>query len=158
VVFRYAGRKRRDKSPKLTAPAVRRMIAAMRLSRRRAVLVLLLALLHLGTGVLSALAPCCDDVVHASGETKMDCCLKGGPNHVCPFMSKAAKKRAAQTGRMAATCASGHDQGVPTMGFAGLVQDDAFVVIPELRVTALERSTETAISVIARAPSPPPKA
>jgi hypothetical protein len=134
------------------------MIAVMRLSRRRAVLVLLLAMLHLGAGVLQALAPCCDDEVHAAGGTKMDCCLKGGPNHVCPFMSKAAKKRVAQTGRMSATCASGHDQGVPTMGFAGLVQDEAFVLMPALLSTATERRTEIALSVITRAPSPPPKA
>ena len=133
------------------------MILAMRRSRSRAVLVLLLAMLHLGAGVLSALAPCCDDTVHAAGETKMDCCLKGGPNHVCPFMSKAAKKRAAQTGRMTATCANGHDQGVPTMGFPGLVQDTAFVLIPELLASTIEDTVETAISVVARAPSPPPK-
>ena len=44
------------------------------------------------------------------------------------------------------------------MGLAGLVQDEASVLIPELLATPIEGLTETALSVVARAPSPPPKA
>jgi hypothetical protein len=44
------------------------------------------------------------------------------------------------------------------MGFAGLVQDEAFVLMPQLVATTMAGVVETAASFIASAPSPPPRA
>ena len=129
----------------------------MRLSRARAAVVLLLAVLHVGGGVVSALALCCEDAVHSANGPMMECCLKGGPNHICPFMSKGARKKIPNGGRLNAGCGSGHDQGVPVIGFAGLPQDLASAAMPETIAVVHDRVAENAIARVSYPPTPPPK-
>jgi hypothetical protein len=145
---------------------------------RRAIVFLFVAL-HLGTGALATARFCCEH------EAMLECCRKGGPNHVCPF-----KARLAQTGvnhhgahgshdtaalgdaqeaahdsegalprtRFQASCGAGHDAGVPVLGFPGLPQARASLLMPLFETTwALQRP----VSAIARTippPLPPPKA
>src|SRR5688572_23185083 len=95
------------------------MIASMRAWRSRAALVLLLAVWHVGAGVVLAIGACCEMETHAaSGQPLMECCLKGGPNHVCPFMS--ASRRSKAPGKINVYCPFGHDTGVPVTGFAAM--------------------------------------
>jgi hypothetical protein len=127
----------------------------MRLSRSRAVVVLLLAVLHVGSGVVSALGACCNMNVHQGGEPLMDCCLKGGPNHICPFMSKA--KRSKAPGHLKASCPTGHDDGVPVTGFISVPQDVVAGAAPDMITASLEAIEERAIARVAYPPTPPPK-
>ena len=78
----YAGRKARDKSPKLTRLGRGSMIGSMRLSRLRATFVLLLAVLYIGSGVVSALMLCCPHPP-TSAEAMMDCDMPG--MRCCPL-------------------------------------------------------------------------
>jgi hypothetical protein len=126
----------------------------MRLSRFRTV-VLLLAVLHVGSGVVSAFAACCDKDVHQGKERLMECCLKGGPNHICPFMSKS--KRSKAPGRVNAACPMGHDDGVPVTGFASAPLDSVAVASPEVVTARWEAIEESAIVRFAYPPNPPPK-
>ncbi len=126
----------------------------MRLSRFRA-LVLLLAVLHLGSGVVSAFGACCDKDVHDGKERMMECCLKGGPNHICPFMSRS--KRSKAPGKVDAACPMGHDDGVPVTGFASGTLEP--VSVAPLETVSVRAATieETAIVRSAHPPNPPPK-
>ena len=130
------------------------MIGTMRISRFRA-LVLLLAVLHLGSGVVSAFGACCDKDVHQGKERMMECCLKGGPNHICPFMAKS--KRAKAPGRVNAACPMGHDDGVPVTGFASAPLEPVAVASPEAVSVRAAMVEESAIVRSAHPPNPPPK-
>ena len=128
----------------------------MRLSRSRAGVVLLLAILHVSSGVVSALGACCNMDVHQGGPRLMECCLKGGPNHICPFMSKS--KRSKAPGRMLASCPLGHDDGVPVTGFVGVARDLIAVVAPVATASTLPTLVESAVARVEHPPTPPPKA
>jgi len=131
------------------------MIGRMRLTRARSAFVVLLAVLHLGGGVLAAFAPCCDDMA-ASGAL-MECCLNGGPDHVCPHMARRASESSSSSDRVAASCAAGHDDGVPVMGFGGLPPDEATVVLPERVATPIAAFEGSALVRLVHPPSPPPR-
>lgn len=160
------------------------MIAGMRLSRVRAAAVLLLAVLHVGAGVVSALALCCADSVHAPKTPMMECHEMGVPGHVCPFMPHGAPDAhaahgapdahaahgapdahaahgshgtAPAGGRLMAGCPAGHDQGVPVIGFT--FPPPAAAPAPRPEVIAVNRDT-AAEAVIVRGgypTTPPPK-
>jgi hypothetical protein len=127
----------------------------MRLSRRRAVVVLLLAVLHVGSGVVSAFGACCNMDVHQGGERLMECCLKGGPNHICPFMSKS--KRSKAPGHLKASCPLGHDDGVPVTGFVSVPPPLVGVAAPDITTALLDAIEERAVVRVAYPPTPPPK-
>jgi hypothetical protein len=129
----------------------------MRLSRARASIVLLLALLHVATGVVSALALCCEKDAHAASETTMECCLKGGPHHMCPFMSKSARKKIPNGGRMSAGCASSDHLGLPVLGFAGVLQHDASIMMQKPSAGSFAAIADPAILRAIHPPTPPPK-
>ena len=116
---------------------------------------LLLAILHVSSGVVSALGACCNMDVHQGGQRLMECCLKGGPNHICPFMSKS--KRSKAPGRVNASCPLGHDDGVPVTGFGGVPPGLVAVASPEPIATAIEAIEENAVLRAAYPPTPPPR-
>jgi hypothetical protein len=131
------------------------MIRSMRLSRTRALVVLLLAVLHVGSGVVSAVGACCNMDVHHGSERLMDCCLKGGPNHICPFMSK--NKRSKAPGHLKVACPMGHDDGVPVTGFISVPQDMVTAAAPDMMSAAPDAIDERTIVRVAYPPTPPPK-
>jgi hypothetical protein len=131
------------------------MIGAMRLSRSRAGVVLLLAILHVSSGVVSALGACCNMDVHQGSPRLMECCLKGGPNHICPFMSKS--KRSKAPGKVNATCPAGHDDGVPVTGFGGVPPALVAVASPDPIATSIDAIEENAVARSAYPPTPPPR-
>ena len=85
----------------------------------------------------------------------MECCLKGGPNHICPFMSKTRRSKA--PGHLKTACPTGHDDGVPVTGFISVPQEVVTAVAPDMRSAALEAIEGRAIGRVAYPPSPPPK-
>ena len=130
----------------------------MRLSRARVSIVLLLALLHVATGVVSALALCCEKDAHAASETTMECtCPEGGPHHMCPLMSKGARKKIPDGGRMSAGCALSDHLGIPVLGFAGVLQHDASVVMQKPIARSFAAVADPAILRAIHPPTPPPK-
>ena len=133
------------------------MIDSMRLSRSRALVVLFLAILHVGAGLVSVTGACCESDVHASGERMMECCLKGGPNHICPYMSKKARSSKTSPGKVDATCAAGHDQGVPIFGFAALPRAPQALATPAGGASQPVALAERTIVRILYPPTPPPK-
>ena len=133
-------------------------IEGVRLSRVRGFIVLLFVLVHVASGVVSALGACCGEDVHASSTGPlMECCLKGGPNHICPFMAK-RKSSKVPLGKVDATCGAGHDNGVPMTGFAGLPEAPDAMVLPEQIAVAFDRHVDSAIVRVVHPLTPPPKA
>ena len=116
---------------------------------------LLLAVLHVGSGVVSAFGACCNLEVHSGRAQLMECCLKGGPNHICPFMSKS--KRSNAPGHLKSSCPLGHDDGVPVTGFVSVPQDMVTTGTPDMIAASLDAIEERAIVRVAYPPTPPPK-
>ncbi len=85
----------------------------------------------------------------------MECCLKGGPNHICPFMSKS--KRSKAPGSVNATCPAGHDDGVPVTGFGGVPPALVAVASPDPIATSIDAIEENAVARSAYPPTPPPR-
>ena len=132
------------------------MIASMRTWRSRAAVVLTLAVLHVGAGVVSALAPCCNRDVHAgSRQQRMDCCLKGGPNHICPFMS--ASRRSKAPGKINVYCPMGHDTGMPVAGFGAMPETAVSLVRTTIVAQTQAMASGDVIRRVIHPPTPPPK-
>ena len=125
------------------------------MSRSRAAVVLMLAVLHVGAGIVSAIGACCEMESHTvAGEPLMECCLKGGPNHICPFMSKSRRSKA--PAKINVYCPAGHDAGVPVTGFAAMAE----ATTVSRAAVAAPATPDTADRVILRVlypPTPPPK-
>ena len=121
------------------------MIGSMRLSRLRATFVLLLAVLYIGSGVVSALMLCCPHPP-TSAEAMMDCDMPGMAHHHAPAGP-----------RLKAGCPVGHDQGVPANGFTALPSVAKARASPELITLPLTRVSETAIARVVFPLTPPPK-
>jgi hypothetical protein len=122
--------------------------------RARAIVVLFVALVHVGSGVLMAIGACCASDDH-HGAPKMECCLKGGPNHICPFMSKT--RRSNSPGKINVYCPAGHDAGVPVTGFTAMPEPAAAAAhVPAVSAVAVDGDEREARQTI-YPPTPPPK-
>jgi hypothetical protein len=124
--------------------------------RSRAVVVLLLAVLHVGSGVVSALGACCaSEAAHGGSPRLMDCCLKGGPNHICPYMSKSRRSKA--PGKIDVYCPMGHDAGAPVTGFMAMPEPEVTLNHLLPAAAAAVESDERAAFRTLYPPTPPPK-
>ena len=95
------------------------------------------------------------DTHNGSGTKMMECCLKGGPNHICPYMSKSRRSKA--PGKINVYCPMGHDTGVPVTGFAAVLSAPAAVALPQVVALSVDAIAEQAIARIVHPPTPPPK-
>ncbi len=145
----------------------------------RRVIVFLFVALHLTTGALATARLCCEH------DVMLECCRKGGPNHVCPFKTRMAaagtdhhgahgvhdmaahgearttapdSEDAVPGAKFQASCGAGHDAGVPVLGFPGLPQAPISFLMPLLETALILQRPTHAIARTLPPPLPPPKA
>jgi hypothetical protein len=122
---------------------------------RRAAFVVLLAVLHLGSGVVAVLVPCCESMT--SGAGLMDCCLNGGPDHECEHMAPRTERETSSPGGMHASCGAGHDDGVPLLGFMGVPPPTVASRVPHRAPAPFDTVSPSAILRAVHPATPPPK-
>lgn len=128
----------------------------MRASWMRTAVVAVFTTLYMASGIVSAFGVCCQHGDPTDGPT-MECCLKGGANHICPFMSKRAKTKHGG-GAVKGPCAAGHDSGVPSAGFGAPPLDSVDAPRPAMTSTSAVSIAPQALTRAHHPPSPPPKA
>jgi hypothetical protein len=127
----------------------------MRRACARAVVAAIFIVFHVASGAVAAVGACCHPD-EASGPA-MECCLKGGANHICPYMAKRTRTRA-PGGEVKSPCAAGHDAGVPVSGFVAPPPAITGVPLPPVSTFRASLDAWPPVSRDLHPPSPPPKA
>jgi hypothetical protein len=129
------------------------MIAAVRRLRRHVVAVCFALLAQNGlAGVVGTVALCCEQPVAAATDT-MECCRKGGADHICPT----TPRRGDGICRLQPGCRT-EDIGLDVTVWVGFVADRV-ALAPELTFTVVQRGPHAdVLPWIQPPPTPPPRA
>src|SRR5688572_30393493 len=125
----------------------------MRGRRVRAALVVLLSVLYAGGNIVSAFAECCRNESGRAG--LMECCLKGGPDHVCPFMVKPLPNGEQPDG-VKAHCPTNHE-AMPASGIGVPPEPVSDAPAPDGPVVRTLASMPGIVDRDLLPPTPPPR-
>lgn len=113
----------------------------------------ILLVLQVASAAVSSLNACCEgDDSHAA---EMRCCQKAGTGHMCPLMS--GEQPGPPSGELRATCANGHDEGIPRGATPALASAPVDLTIVWLESPVGECAVDPIWRPLA-CPSPPPRA